>query len=910
MFEKEYRELDSIQFGIYSTEEIQRMSVCEINSVKLSGVNSVYDKRMGVLEPNEICPTCQKCSKFCVGHFGHINLNVSILHPLYYRLILSVLKCTCYKCSKLLLSSDKLTLEGVLKGSKSTRFHSVVKKMDKIEICSHCKTFQPKYIFSTSEKQIYMNFKVDQEVTRIPMFENEIYKIFSNIPPNDISLLGLDLKHFHPKNLILNTLLVIPPVSRPYVLADAITCDDDITLQYIEIVKSNNHIVNNKTSEVKRAKYIQMLKFRIRCLFDNTGEKQKVSNGRSMKGIKKRLTGKEGIIRNNLMGKRVDKSARSVIGPDPTLNIDEIGVPKQIAKTLSYPVYVNDCNIDEIHRLIESGKVNYVIKKKNQLRINVKYATTKLGTRVLFGDVLYHKTTGYRFVTSEQDKFSVKDDDIIFRNGRILERVTFNTKKELRVEVGDIIERQLIDGDILLLNRQPTLHRGSCIAMKVRILPGKTIRLNLAITNTFNADFDGDEMNLFCPNNVETEAELRLLSSVDNFFINPQSSSSNIVLVQDTILGIYKMTLSTNAFLTREEAFQVLHQMDSQVTFDRFVQLEKEYFMDQTILYKSFERLLLSCLFPKNFFYQNENEIDIQEKTVVVEKGVLRTGAFRKKDLNKIISLLYLEYNVETAKNFVNNIQFMAINYLLTCSFTIGIKDCILPKTNIQYDISKALIKAKSIEESLKNEKLKEIYTMYSLGSARDTGLSIAKKSLDQSNNFISTVISGAKGDFFNIAQITGLLGQQSVGGGRIKYTLSNQTRSLPHYPLKESDWDDDDRFESKGFIKGCFAKGLSPREYFHHSLTGREGITDTAMKTATSGYIQRRMIKFSEDVHVSNDGTVRNLNNNIIEFAYGNNFLNSSNTIIKNDKIVPVDMQRLIQKINCDYEISNVNAK
>ena len=910
MFEKEYRELDSIQFGIYSTEEIQRMSVCEINSVKLSGVNSVYDKRMGVLEPNEICPTCQKCSKFCVGHFGHINLNVSILHPLYYRLILSVLKCTCYKCSKLLLSSDKLTLEGVLKGSKSTRFHSVVKKMDKIEICSHCKTFQPKYIFSTSEKQIYMNFKVDQEVTRIPMFENEIYKIFSNIPPNDISLLGLDLKHFHPKNLILNTLLVIPPVSRPYVLADAITCDDDITLQYIEIVKSNNHIVNNKTSEVKRAKYIQMLKFRIRCLFDNTGEKQKVSNGRSMKGIKKRLTGKEGIIRNNLMGKRVDKSARSVIGPDPTLNIDEIGVPKQIAKTLSYPVYVNDCNIDEIHRLIESGKVNYVIKKKNQLRINVKYATTKLGTRVLFGDVLYHKTTGYRFVTSEQDKFSVKDDDIIFRNGRILERVTFNTKKELRVEVGDIIERQLIDGDILLLNRQPTLHRGSCIAMKVRILPGKTIRLNLAITNTFNADFDGDEMNLFCPNNVETEAELRLLSSVDNFFINPQSSSSNIVLVQDTILGIYKMTLSTNAFLTREEAFQILHQMDSQVTFDRFVQLEKEYFMDQTILYKSFERLLLSCLFPKNFFYQNENEIDIQEKTVVVEKGVLRTGAFRKKDLNKIISLLYLEYNVETAKNFVNNIQFMAINYLLTCSFTIGIKDCILPKTNIQYDISKALIKAKSIEESLKNEKLKEIYTMYSLGSARDTGLSIAKKSLDQSNNFISTVISGAKGDFFNIAQITGLLGQQSVGGGRIKYTLSNQTRSLPHYPLKESDWDDDDRFESKGFIKGCFAKGLSPREYFHHSLTGREGITDTAMKTATSGYIQRRMIKFSEDVHVSNDGTVRNLNNNIIEFAYGNNFLNSSNTIIKNDKIVPVDMQRLIQKINCDYEISNVNAK
>ena len=125
----------------------------------------------------------------------------------------------------------------------------------------------------------------------------------------------------------------------------------------------------------------------------------------------------------------------------------------------------------------------------------------------------------------------------------------------------------------------------------------------------------------------------------------------------------------------------------------------------------------------------------------------------------------------------------------------------------------------------------------------------------------------------------------------------------MPHYPIEEKDWNDDDRYESKGFIKGCFAKGLSPKEYFQHSLTGREGITDTAMKTATSGYIQRRMIKFSEDVHVSNDGTVRNLNNNIIDFAYGNNFLNSSNTIIKHGKVLPLDIERLAMRVNYDFE-------
>lgn len=903
MFEKEFHELESIQFGMYSTEEIQKMSVCEVNSVKLSGPNSVYDKRMGILELNETCPTCQKSSKFCVGHFGHINLNVSVLHPLYYRLILNILKCTCYKCSRLLLTSEKLQLDGVLKGTKAVRFQSVVKKMDKIDVCSYCGTFQPKYIFSTSEKQIYMNFKTEQEVARVPMFENEIYKIFSNVCQEDINLLGLDIQHFHPKNLILNSLLVIPPVSRPYVLADSVTCDDDITLQYIEIIKSNNHIVNNKTSELKRTKYIQMLKFRIRCLFDNSGEKQKVSNGRSMKGIKKRLTGKEGIIRNNLMGKRVDKSARSVIGPDPTLNIDQIGVPQQIAKILSYPIYVNDCNIDKIYEMIDKGIVNYIIKKQNQIRINVKYATTRLGTKILFGDMIYRKREGYFLVTKEDDKFLIEDSDVLLRNGEPLLRTSYNTKKTLKLEVGDIIERQLLDNDILLLNRQPTLHRGSCIAMKVKILPGKTIRLNLAITSTFNADFDGDEMNLFLPNNVETEAELRMLSSVDNFIINAQSSSSNIVLVQDTILGIYKMTLSKNASITRLQAFNILHNLNDETIISYFLQLEKIYMKRKDIQFKSYERLLLSCLFPSNFFYESNNEIDPNEPILRIEKGIFLTGAFRKKDLNKIISLLHLEYNVEVAKYFINNIQFMAIHYLLTCSFTIGIKDCVLKKNNIEHTIGKALMKAKSIEESLKNEKLKEIYTMYSLGSARDTGLSIAKNSLDPENNFISTVLSGAKGDFFNIAQITGLLGQQSVTGGRVKYTLSNNQRSLPHYPIEEKDWNDDDRYESKGFIKGCFAKGLSPKEFFLHSLTGREGITDTAMKTATSGYIQRRMIKFSEDVHVSNDGTVRNLNNNIIDFAYGNNFLNSSNTIIKHGKVLPLDIERLAMRVNYDFE-------
>ena len=893
------QEIDHIQFGVLSSDDILKISVCELNSTKLVGPNSVYDQRMGILELNETCPTCHQNSKNCVGHFGHIHLHVPVLHPLYHRLILSILKCICFKCSRLLLSEEKLVLNNLYKPSSSNRFNTIVKHMDKIDVCSHCDSLQPKYIFSTTEKHIYMIFKINGETTRIQMFENEIYKVFSNIIPNDINLLGLNKDLFHPKNLIINVLPVLPPVSRPYVMAEGITCDDDLTLQYLEIIKANIHIGNHRTTEFKKQKFIQILKFRIRSLFDNSSEKQKVSNGRPLKGIKKRLTGKEGIIRNNLMGKRVDKSARSVIGPDPTLCVDEIGVPNDIANTLSYPIQVNEYNIKEIMNCIEKDEINFVIRSNSDnenTRINMKYGTNILGTKLLYGDIIYRKGKYKMMITKENDKFLVEENDIVYRNGIPLSNIRCNKKKSFSLKIGDIVERKLKDGDILLLNRQPTLHRGSMIAQKVRILPGKTIRLNLAVTSSFNADFDGDEMNLFCPNNIEAETELRLLSSVDNFILNPQSSSSNIVLVQDTLLGIYKMTLKNQPLLSESDFMNIIYSIGENGI--------DEYFKKRKYINKKIPgRFLFSLLLPDDFFYRKVNNVDPNENELIIEHGILKNGALKKGDMNTIIKLLYIEYGVEICKRFINHIQFVAMKYLLCVGFSIGIGDCILEnRYDIEYGVTKSLMKAKS-NENIKNDKIKEIYTTFSLGATRDFGLSIAKKSMKPNNNFITTVESGAKGQFFNIAQITGLLGQQNVAGGRIKYCLSNEMRSLPHYPIRKEDYDDDNLFESKGFIRSCFAGGLSPREFYLHSMTGREGITDTAMKTATSGYIQRRMIKVAEDTSITYDGCVRNNGNNIIQFAYGNNYLNPSYTTIVKDKPLPFNVSRLIKKINYNYE-------
>jgi len=835
----ELRDLDYIQFGIYSSEEIVKNSVCEIHNVKLTGPHSVYDERMGVMEPNKKCVTCGQTEKKCIGHFGHIVLNIDVLHPLFNKLTMLILKCICYKCSRILLSKEQLELNSLLKYLKQTRFNKIVEKMDKIDYCTHCETIQPRYLFCTQDKHFYMIFKMDGENMRMQMFESEIRKIFENVIHEDIILLGFDPNNFHPKNLVLNVLPVIPPVARPFIIADNMTCDDDLTIQYQEIVKANFHIGDPNTNDSKRTKFTHALKFRIKSLFDNSGDRQRVSNGRPLKGIKKRLTGKEGLIRNNLMGKRVDKSARTVIGPDPTLNVDEIAVPQEIADILCYPVRVTDHNKKSLEKMIQEGKVNFVLKDDGNIRINIKYATMKQGTRLNYGDIIENKDS-IRIIKKESDIFSLQPGDKVYRNGVLVENTVSNTFKPYEIHKGDIVERKLMDGDILLLNRQPTLHRGSMIAQKIKIRPGKTIRLNLAITKSFNADFDGDEMNLHCPATPETEAELRILSSLQQNIISNQSSKANIVIVQDSLLGAYLMTIKRTRLIPREHFFNIalslnestLEKMESKINLYR----KKKNIKDLNYFDG---KMLFSFLLPDNFFLTDHNKMDRDEPIMKIEEGILLEGAIGKSNLssgsNSIITLLYHEYGENVCSKFLNEIQFLTNFFLAWHGFSIGVGDCkVTKKDEIQSNISKAFIKAKSIEEHTQDPHLREIYTLYALSGARDTGMSIAQKALKEDNNFLATVISGAKGDYFNIAQITGLLGQQNLNGERIQPLLSNYSRTLPHYPFDKEKYSEDMQFESSGFIRSSFIHGLNPREYFFHAMTGREGITDTAMKSVT----------------------------------------------------------------------------
>lgn len=893
--------LDTIQFGILSPQEIIKQSVCEVMNSRLSGPNSVYDERMGVLENGKICETCQKNNKECIGHFGHIVLNIPIIHPLFYKSVLNILRCICYRCSKLLATKDQLQFNGILKSSRQNRFRKILKFVERIDFCGSCMTTQPKYNIATTDKTISMIFKLEGGCNKTTLYEYEIKKIFQHIPEEDVINMGFDPKHTHPQYLLLESLPVLPPVARPYVISDNITCDDDLTIQYLEIIKANANLLKD-FNEVKMTKYAQSLKFRIKCLFDNSQERSKHSNGRPLKGFKKRLTGKEGQLRNNLMGKRVDKSARTVIGPDPTLKTNEIAVPEQIASILTYPEIVNKYNIQKLQDMLYDQKVNYVIRKGTTNRINMKYALYQQGTKLRFGDYVL-RNGKYEFIKNERQLLFISPNDRVIRNGTEIKDFIYPRRKEFQLQIGDTVERKLQDGDIVLLNRQPTLHKGSMMAFNVKIRSGKTLRTNLAVTKSFNADYDGDEMNTFCPGSVEAATELEILSSVGNHIISNQSNKPNIVMVQDCVLGIYLMT-NYNKPIPKSDFLNILESLSSSWSMS---QLESKISIYQEYTNSSeyyCGKVLFSMLLPDDFFFSTSN--------VKIHKGVLVEGVFTKKELGGghycMITLLYNEYSEQRCIQFINDTQFLANAFLLYHGFSIGLRDCIISTEateNIKLSNNKLFEDALLHEQSITNPNIREAHISQILGNARDRGMKIAKDELGTHNNtFVSTVVSGSKGDYFNIAQIMSLLGQQNFQGRRIQPTLNNGKRTLPHYPLE---WDDDTptniRYQSQGFIENSFIKGLHPAEFWFHSITGREGITDTAMKTATSGYIQRRMIKVAEDVQVKYDGTVRNAVNSIIQFNYGLDGLEPTKCLIKKDEMIICDIERLAEKLNHQFE-------
>lgn len=329
---------------------------------------------------------------------------------------------------------------------------------------------------------------------------------------------------------------------------------------------------------------------------------------------------------------------------------------------------------------------------------------------------------------------------------------------------------------------------------------------------------------------------------------------------------------------------------------------------------------LISLILPDNLNYEKKNNANPEEPVVRIYKGVLYEGTIDKNIVgsahNSLIHIMFKEYGENEAAKFINNMHFVTNNWLTITSFSIGLGDCIIsskidPSTGVSKQqeikdvIQKCYLESETIKETTNHPGIREVRINAALNKARDVGLRLAKESLAPDNNFLSTVRSGSKGDFFNIAQITGLLGQQNIKGKRIPMTLNNSKRTLYHYPfeIKEAELD----YESRGFVTSSFINGLNPKEFYFHAICGRDAVSDTALGTSVTGYLQRRIVKLMEDMKIAYDGTVRDINGRIFQAAYNEDNMNPTMLAKVGDSLDFCDVSRLVEKLNQEYE-KNMN--
>ena len=840
-FENDIDTIKAIQFTIMSPEEIEKKSVCEIVSTDTySGndpiIGGLFDSRMGVIENDKICKTCNQKNTFCPGHFGHIKLAKPVFYIQFFDIVRKILKCVCFRCSRLLIDPENPLVEKMLnkKVSRQKRFEFVYKCCSKIKRCGQenkdgCGAKLPHKTTKENIGKIIMEWKEEDSVKKNVYNAEDILIILKRITDEDANILGFPSHINRPENLICQTFSVPPPSVRPSVRNDTgQRCEDDLTHKLCDIIKTNNtlrqKIEKDSTNPDQVDYWYILLQFHIATFVDNNIPgipPAKQRTGRPLRSLTERLKSKEGRIRGNLMGKRVDFSARSVITPDPNIDIDELGVPIKIAMNLTFPEIVNDYNKEELYKLVRNG---------NDVYPGAKYIKKNDGT-------------GYRTIRLK----NLQKENIVLNNG-------------------DIVDRHLRNGDYVLFNRQPSLHKMSMMAHKVRVMNYETFRLNVCCTPSYNADYDGDEMNMHVPQSKQTEYELMSLASVPTQIISPRESSPIISVVQDIVVGLYRIS-KDNIVVNNKQYFNILagNSKFSGNFLTPSMQVNGAY------IWKG-RQLLSSVMNPL---------INLKSGDVEIKNGIITKGSIAKKlyqDMTYgLIQYVYNELGVDECKALFDNTQRLICDWLVYNGFSVGISDLIVNDTtqNKLKDVVKDLkVEVYEIIRDIHTNKFENSSILNNLEHFEDLinrKLDKATKNInsigteninDSENRMMNMINSKSKGNPINVSQMMGSVGQQSVEGKRIMYGFDNRT--LPHFTKY------DDGPESRGFVENSFIKGLTAQEFFFHAMGGREGLIDTAVKTSETGYIQRKLIKAMEDAKVNFDMTVRNANGSIIQFMYG----------------------------------------
>ncbi len=805
------KSIDGIKFSVWSPNEIRKYSVAEITAPEtydedgMSVQGGLMDGRLGTLEPGQKCLTCGNTSARCPGHFGHIELAEPILHIAFIDNIRKLLLSTCRSCSRLLIPEEDLVNFSKIKKNEAayTIFSQkripelILVRAKKSKECPHCGKEQYELIFT--KPTIFIEKTELGENRLLPI---TIRERFSQISDEDLNLLGYDHTTARAEWFILQVLPVPPVTVRPSIILETgIRSEDDLT----------------------------------------------------HKMVTQRLKGKEGRFRGSLSGKRVDFSSRTVISPDPNLDLSEVGVPQTVAMKLTIPEIVTEWNIEKLKKLVINGPDNFP---------GVNYIVRPDGVKIRLDFI--------------EDRSGISDS----------------------LEVGYLVERHLLNGDVVLFNRQPSLHQMSIMAHHVRVLPGKTFRLHPSICPPYNADFDGDEMNLHVPQSEEARAEAMLLMRVQEQLISPRFGGPIIGGLRDFITGAYLLT-KDDTLLTKQEFtnYAMLGDYNGKLPEPKIKKKNDSFYTGKQ---------LFSIFLPSDFNFVMTSKWSKGTKgakrDVVIKNGELVSGIIDKSSIGaeepeSVLHRIAKDYGNEQAKKFLNSILIIIKQFITHYGFSYGYSDLELSdkdRESILNDIDNTYEKVFEITAELKQGKHKPLRGMtpaasaealitHELAEARKRAGITANSNLADDNAGKIMATTGARGSDLNVGQMAGALGQQSRRGKRLHTGYANRT--LSHF--KEHD----DNPDSHGFVKSNFRDGLSTLEFFFHAMGGREGLVDTAVRTQQSGYMQRRLINALEHIRLEYDSTVRDPHGHIVQFLYGEDGID----VAKSDHGEAFNINRLI---------------
>jgi len=833
--------LNKIRYSIYSPKNIVKQSVVKVITPEIYDKygfpveGGLMDLRMGVIEPGLSCRTCGQNYKDCEGHFGYLELARPVLNVLFVDHIAKILKCTCQECHRVLvqeenISSIKKEFEELKKSLGSEKFikhHSkYLSGLAKIKTCPHCEAKQEDIKLDKSSVFVFTQGDKKRLLT------TEIRFRFENIPDSDLPI--LNLTNMRPEWFLL-TILPIPPVSMrsTITLQSGQRSEDDLTHKLTDVIRTNQRLHEHLLVGVPEAiieDVWDLLQYHISTYIDNTIPglpPARHRSGDTLKSIHERIKGKKGIIRNNLIGKRVNYSARTVISPDPRLKLNEVGVPYQVAMRLTIPESVTQENIKFLKEFVKNGPLKYP---------GANYIRTKSGSK---------------------KRISPEIIDVLLEE----------------IEPGYVVERHLMGGDSVIFNRQPSLHKLSMMGHVVKILPIKTFAINPGVCKPYNADFDGDEMNLHAAQTLEARQKIERLMDVKHQLISPASGDAVIGCIQDAITGLFILTKYEQ--YDREDAIELLFSAG-------YRNVERINFKGKKV--KGSE--IFSVILPDNLNFIGESK----EGLIEIKSGSLIKGVIDKKTIGDgggtLLRHLHKYYGSEVVLDTVSYMFNLGIQVLKKRGFTISMGDFDIPK-EIESDIEKINKKVynqidKLIKEykegkltkltGLSLEATLEIKILQLLNSIRDESMKIVQNKLDHQSGTMLMADSGAMGKILSIVQMHAGVGQQSMRGQRLSKGFSNRT--LAHF--KEGDIGP----EARGYIRSSLRKGLNPKEVFFGCITGRDGLMDTALRTPKTGYLYRRMATAMLDLKIEEDLSVRNDQGGIIQFLYGDDGVDVAKTV------------------------------